>query len=398
MQLSRFNYLSDCERNDQRLLMNFLSRYADMVDLESAQFFSERKGTLSKEEKTYIMRRGYLFSNKNEESAIISKLYEHESKSAKPTHVIHLDTFDDSKNLKNRLSTIQGYHRRRNGSLILYSENFLDNSAFSRPFVKYSIIDNMTLVTVPENLSCFEPLFNERSVLQIILIVSFSKMGKWFPFGEDIELLLDSLIERNKNVEIIVRLKPALVNSLTPMMNYFIYKGWPFLDNFKCLIEPESNEGCIFGYWYNKNLYEKIYREYEAHPQTEFCSMEKWVGINPVHSLVSMGRLSRPSFHFCEASKGLTVFTGDEEVPCLRLAGKSAEVDLEKFRKRNGFTLPECQECTHALSCGGGCSYKAVNGVHCPPVKELIEASLQYYFDVLLERLKYYEEYGGSQQ
>lgn len=382
MHLSRFNYVSDCERDGQRVLMNFLSQSCDIVDEESALYFSEKKGTLSKDEKEYAAERGYLFESEDEEVTVLKELYERELQSVKAISVVHLDTFDGKEDFKG-LEKIRSHSKR---SLVLYSENLLDTPVLHH----FSDCAPDTIVTISENLGSFEPLLLKGVISQVAVILPLAGSGS-VPVEEDTESLLDTLVEHGTAVEIIARVEKKDVKKVKSLMNYFIYKGWPFLENFTCSLEPENNEGCIFGYWYTGvDLAEAVYQEYAAHPQTEFCSMEKWVGINPVHALIWTGKLPRPSFHFCEASKGLTVFTGDgEQLPCLNLA-KTSE---EEFQKRNA----HCKECMYALSCGGGCKLKSKeNG--CPPVKELIEVSLEHYFDEFLERLNFYEQYYGGIQ
>lgn len=399
MYLSKFNYVSDYERNEQRLLMNFLSQSADVVDSESARYFSEKKGMLSLEEKEYIIERGYLFQSKDQESVVLKELHESELKNARAIYVVHLDTFDDKEDIQEISKKIRACKGGSNtGDLILYSENMLDNPVQLDQVIADCFSHwNTRVITIHENLLYFEPLFNKRLISTLTLMVALSDFGNSIPFAEDTELLLDWLIEHETKVEIIARLQNKDVKNVKSLTNYFIQKGWPFLENFECTLEPEPNEGCIFGYWYtDSDLPREIFREYATHPQTEFCSMEKWVGINPVHSLIWMGKLSRPSFHFCEASKRLTILTGDQEtVPCLKLVGASG-IDVGEFRRRNASTLAECQDCKYALSCGGGCIYKAKKGGCCPPVKELIEASLEHYFDEFLERLAFYEKHHGG--
>ena len=97
------------------------------------------------------------------------------------------------------------------------------------------------------------------------------------------------------------------------------------------------------------------------------------------------------------------IFTGDGNIfPCLKLAETSRETSIkikagfEDFQQRNGMMLTDCQECRYTVSCGGGCSYRALiqnNGrVCCPPIKDLIEVSLETYFDEFLEKTDFLEE------
>jgi hypothetical protein len=355
--------------------MNFLSRSCDIVDEESALHFSEKKG-VSAEEKEYATQRGYIFQDESEEKALLQKLYKNELQK-KPLFVVYVDTFDE-KGLKECSEKV-----RKKEPFILYSEKVLDNPLCIDHFANSL---KTHIITVRENLPAFEPLFMRNVVSKLTLIVPLMD----FAFENDTESRVDTLIEYGTPVEIIVRLQKKDIGNLKPLMNYFIYKGWPFLENFTCNLEPCPNEGCIFGHWYgDADLARQVFVEYATHPQTEFCSMQNWVGVNTIHSLIWAGKPSHPSFHFCEASKGLTVVTGDKgEVPCPHMKS-------DKFETENS----ECRTCMYALTCGGGCKAKAQpKAERCPPVKELIEASLEYYFSEFLEKIKFYEQYKGGIQ
>jgi sulfatase maturation enzyme AslB (radical SAM superfamily) len=239
------------------------------------------------------------------------------------------------------------------------------------------------IITVHENLPVFEPLFMKKIVSKVSLIVPLNS-----PFEEDTESRVDTLVEYGTPVEIIARLHKKDVKNLKQLMNYFIYKGWPFLENFTCNLEPSPNEGCIFGHWYgDADFARALFEMNSVHPQTEFCSMQNWVGVNAIHSLIWAGKPSHPSSHFCEASRGLTVLMGDgSEIPC-------PHITSDEFQTENS----ECQVCMYALTCGGGCKLK-LKARRCPPVKELIEASLEYYFGEFIKRINFYEQYHGGIQ
>lgn len=378
MYFSRFNYVSDYEKDGQRLLMNFLSQSCDIVDEESASHFSEKKG-VSTEEKEYALQRGYIFQDKGEELTLLQKLHHYELQNRRVLSVVPLD-ISDGKELKEVLKKV----KNQDSQCILLSEHLLDDPL---PVDHLDSTMNPHIITIQENLRVFEPFFMKNRVSKVSLLLPL--LGS-IPFAEEVESRVDTLVEYGTPVEIIARVREHDVEFLKPLMNYFIYKGWPFLENFTCSLEPDPNEGCIFGRWYGtENLIRRIFRECGAHPQTEFCSIKNWVGVNPIHSLIWTGRPSPPSFHFCEASKGLTVLRGWCEVPCPYL-------DSGKFEAENP---SDCQVCTFALTCGGGCNLKSTQKAErCPPVKELIEASLEYYFDEFLQRITFGEQYHGGIQ
>lgn len=413
MYASQFNYVTDYEREHQKLLMNFLAGSADVIDSPNAFPFSGNveDSELTSEEKDYLLERGYVFSGKDRESYILRELYEDELKTSVPTYVVRLDTFNVSKLRSSVIAPLITEMERKKGErprseLVLYRESSLDEFPVIHELEQ--LVSNCTslnlstkLVTTLEDLSLFDHLFTNELITDINLICSLSEWGNLFTFPCNTEASLDRLIEREKRVTVDVRLTREDVQLLKPLMNYFIYKGWPFLENFRCRLEPKDNEACIFGYWYNADvaLAGEILKVFDTYPQTEYYSLEKWIGISTVATLIWKGRLPRPSFHFCGASKGLKVFTVDgSNFPCLKMAKATNEsfskvkANLEEFRLRNSMILSDCRGCRYALSCGGGCSYKAFseNGgrVCCPPIKDLIEVSLKAYFAELAKSLE----------
>ena len=378
MYFSRFNYLSAYEKDDQRLLMNFLSQSCDIVDSESASHFSEKKG-IPPEEKKYALQRGYVFQDESDESMILQKLYHHELQKKRTLPVIHLDRSHDKK-VKEQVKKIQTHHDR----FILLSEHLLDTPLQGDHWDTAPIPH---IITVEENLPVLDSFLAHHAVSKLSVIVSLTDSAGIT--GES-ESRLDSLMEQGTPVEIIVRTQEDTeIDALTSLMNYFIYKGWPFLEHFTCTLEPWPNKGCLFGRWYGTpHLAHLIYEEYAAHPQTEFCSMHNWVGVNPIHSIIWTGKVSPPSFHFCDASRGLTVLREDYEIPC-------PYMDTEEMEN-----TPDCQRCTYVLICGGGCPLpsRSKKEDRCPPVKELLETSLEFYFDEFLRRIAFHEQYYGGMQ
>jgi len=379
MYFSRFNYLSEYEKDDQRLLMNFLSQSCDIVDSESASHFSEKKG-ISPEEKKYARQRGYVFQDESGESMLLQKLYHHELQKKKTLPVIQLGS-DHGKGVKEQLKKIQTPHDQ----FILLSEHLLDTPLQGD---HWDISPIPHIITLQENMPVLDSFLAHHAVSKLSVIVSLLDSVR---FMEDTASRVDALMEHGTPVEIIVRIQEDTekVDTLKSLMNYFIYKGWPFLEHFTCTLEPWPNGGCVFGRWYGPpHLAHLIYEEYAAHPQTEFCSMHTWVGVNPIHSLIWTGKLSPPSFHFCDASRGLTVLRGDHEIPC-------PYMDTEEMEN-----TPDCQRCTYVLICGGGCPLpsRLKKGGRCPPVKELLETSLEFYFDEFLQRIAFHEQYYGGIQ
>lgn len=423
MYVSKFNYVTDYEKDKQKLLLNFLTRSTDIIDSESADYFLDAngEGKLTSEDKSYLLERGYAFSGKDQEFQILRKLYENELKNTAPIYIVHFATFgNEHLHFDKILKSINEMEGRRNekskAELFLYSGDSLNPSLNIHELEEFvgncnSLNISTKLITTQKTFSFFQSLFTKGIVADITLISLLSELSDTSTFLDDTERFLDHLVEHGKKVTIDLRLNRKDVKKLKLLINYFIYKGWPFLENFECCLEPADNEACFFGYWYNTDikLAKDIFKIFGSYPQTEFCSVEKWIGINNLYELIWKGRPPSPSFHFCNASRGLMVFTGDGNIfPCLKLAETAREtflknkVKLDEFRKRNGMILSDCKGCRYILSCGGGCSYKAIlqnnARVCCPPIKDLIEIALEGYFDELLEKSKFFEQIHGEIQ
>ncbi|MGA9188135.1 MAG: SPASM domain-containing protein [Methanosarcina sp.] len=417
MYISKFNYVSDQGKDHQRLLINFLTQSADIISSEMADFFlgDNEESILTKEEREYVLERGYAFDNKNQESLILEALYEFEKKNSAPIYLVYLGMFGKEKFLFDNISKkidelIDKNDDNLKPELILYSDSALskhldinDLEKFLNSYHIYNL--NKKIVTCPENISLFYPLLTKGLVTDITLICRLSESFVPPSFNRDTEEFLDRLIENKTNVILDLRLNQEDIEKLKPLVNYFIHKGWPFQDNFKCFISPLENEACILGYCYSTDieLTKKIFRVFKTFPQTELCSMEKWIGINIIHALIWRGKILNPSFHFCNASKGLRVITVDGDVfPCLKHAEKKHEIPkeikikLESFYQRKEITSTDCHECRYILSCGGGCGYKALinnsGRACCPPIKDLMEISSGMYFDEFLEKLEFLKQ------
>lgn len=408
MYVSKFNYVSQYQADQQNLLINFLTRSADVIHQDDIAIFSHEQmyWGLCEDEERYLMERGYGFASEQQQEELVGKLRER----AISDHIfaVHLRTFDQAncsfnliaESLSNLLR--QGV-QKTGAELILYGETPLNQypslEEFEEFLSHYRTLSLYTkLVADPHVVAFLRPLLSKGLVDSLVIVYQPLRDDSHLTIPEDLERALNELTEENRRVTLDLRLNQGNVCKLKPIVNELIRKGWAFLENFECRLAPADNETCFFGYWYSSDLVlaSRIFEVLETYPQTEFCSMEKWIGINNIYDLVWKGRLPRPSFHFCPASLGLFVFTSDGKVyPCPKLAEIStfsadAEAVLNLFQNEPEIVSPDCQGCKFIFSCGGGCRYKKSvldsSQWGCPPIKELLEVTLRAYFRELLEK------------
>ena len=360
------------------------------------------------------MERGYIFPNKELEDQVLEEFYKTEQNSKAFAYVVYIDTYTPIQmrsDVKHILRTISEIESDRSASeliseVILYCKNTPEQSLIKELEKLGEKLTSLqlrnTIMTTKRAIPMLLPLLAFMPKADVTLISQISENKGHF-FQKRVEILLDKLIELEQNVTVNVKLKQHDTPRLHLLMNYFISQGWPFLDNFNCILEPSSNRGCIFGYYYSSDLVftKKIFQIFKRFPQTEFFSMDRWIGISCIHNLIWKGILAYPSSHFCNASKGLILFTGTGDTfPCLRMAetmGGSRERkanELRAFAQKRQETLIRCQACSLILSCGGGCIYTALKcrkseRACCPPVKQLMELSLEMNFEELIEKTKF---------
>lgn len=397
--LSRFNYLSDFEKDEQRLLINFLSQSAEIIDTKSARFFYGEEDSISREEKKYLLERGYLFRNKDEESAIFNDRYMSELANKKRQLVVLVDTIGDNIALGKMSTMVQKLTASNEVQSVIFcnERSLYDFSSLDRIIKCFNSETVANLMTISDDLVLFERSLRKKQISALTLRISPESLGKSVPFEGDTERLLDWLIGHNITVEFIVELRKNHTVKLTRLMDYLIYKGWPFLGNFECTLTPECDEGCLFGHSYScDDICRGVFHEYTAHPETEFVTMKRWIGINVIQSLIWTGRLPKPVFHFCEGIKGSTVFLANGKIfPCIKMA-RELHLDAEGFRNKGLSRRNYCEDCDYLLACGGGCIHNTTRRTSCPPVKDMIELATEFYFEEFLKRLAFNEKYVGK--
>jgi|GEM_PF-6949302 hypothetical protein len=390
MYYSKFNYVSGYEKNSEHVLINFLSRSSDIVDEECAEAITRKKNRLPAGLAAYLKERGYIFPSKHHEAALLEKLREANRKKTPGGLVIDLDSFH-----KHSFRNFRSDRVCPPGEpVIIYNTRL---SGFTLPLghgnrfgIRYG-----TVITTADKLLSFREMLNNGSISSLFLELYPGETQ--LRLGEETESFLDSLVtEKMLNVNVVVLVDSNTVPSLYRLVNYFIGNGWPFHKNFQCLLKPEPVAGCFLGYWYSSpDLMKALFREYRLHPQTEYCSPEKIAGVREIHAMVWTGSPPPPAATLCESMDRLSVLSGDGTISqCLMSPlGHSGGQGWETAKDRP--CMPPSSECPFMLSCGGGCQIHPQK-CHCPQFGDLLELSLDYYYDELLRRSAFLEKYRES--
>ena len=134
----------------------------------------------------------------------------------------------------------------------------------------------------------------------------------------------------------------------------------------------------------------------EAEPLLRRFHLPRFHGIR---HLAEKGELPAPNFDACPAAKKEWAFSPDGGLyGCTATVGNARyrlgsywpevsrdEVAIQRWRKRNVFSIPKCSGCSLAAVCGGGCGAVAaqtggeVLGPDCRPVRELYGLGARFY-------------------
>jgi uncharacterized protein len=213
---------------------------------------------------------------------------------------------------------------------------------------------------------------------------------------------IDSCIENHIDINLRIVIDKENIDNLPDLAQFAIDKGWTKSPYFKTQIgrnyelhHCQSVPDILFD---RVSLYDSIYELVKKYPHIpEFYkpaySVAKFLSEN--------GELPDPLFDACPACKTEWAFDYTGQIySCTATVGKSDESlgsfypdvtrksDLiDQWERRDVTSIPECQECSVQLACGGGCGSVAKNrtgkicSTDCRPVKELLELGFAAYIE-----------------
>jgi len=182
-------------------------------------------------------------------------------------------------------------------------------------------------------------------------------------------------------VRLRVNLDAENIGCLEDVAELLEQRGWLGHEGFRCQLAPVTDhlgtklDPATIG---EDKLVEPVVDLWRRRP--ELREALRFHLFRVLHHLVSAlepGAQSRslPRFHYCEVDRGEVLAFGPDGLiyVCPESAGVTRYAvgvyspryqlwprRLERWQRRNVLTLPECQECTIATFCGGGCAYAAL--------------------------------------
>jgi len=223
--------------------------------------------------------------------------------------------------------------------------------------------------------------------------------------GETFEKIvkgIDLCIQNNIDVNLRMVADRDNIDNLPYLAQFAIDKGWTKSRHFKTQIgrnyelhhcQTASNK--LFD---RISLYEAIFELIKKYPHiTEFHKPSYSIS----RFLFENGELPEPLFDSCPACKTEWAFDYTGNIySCTATVGKADESlgtfypvitrkedAIEQWEIRDIISIPECNECSVRLACGGGCGSVAKNRTgticssDCRPVKELMELGFNAYFE-----------------
>lgn len=221
------------------------------------------------------------------------------------------------------------------------------------------------------------------------------------PTFDRISAGIDACLNNNIPVNLRMVTDKDNIDNLPELASFAINKGWTENPLFKTqlgrnyeLHHCQASPGNLFD---RVSLYENLYEIINKHPHIlrfhkPAYSISKFLAEN--------GALPDPLFDSCPACKTEWAFDYTGRIyPCTATVGKEGESlgtfypfrelndDVAyEWEKRDVTSIPECENCSLQLACGGGCGSVAKNRTgricssDCRPVKELMEIGFSSYF------------------
>jgi uncharacterized protein len=168
---------------------------------------------------------------------------------------------------------------------------------------------------------------------------------------------------------------------LEALAAFFQEKGWAGQNGFRCQLAPVTDHlgtSCYPFLLSESELVEPVLELWERRPELRKALDFRLFRV--LYHLISViedqGRSpTMPRFHYCEADRGDVytfgpdgfIYVCTESIGDRKLAvGRYAPIfrlwprKLQRWHGRSVLSLPECQQCTIATFCGGGCAYAAL--------------------------------------
>jgi len=445
MLLSRFFFHVEVPETSQIVLFNYLNGSVDLLDeSEKVEFFRCLKDGSWENSflKNDLVEKGYLFPSREEEDAVVQTQYVEFQKKYEQTQtqLIFSVTFacnfacsycyqkefspETSRLTTDIIDSFFSYVEKTFGQetpkpyiTLFGGEPLLSGQAhktaithFFQKAKKHNY--ELAIVTNGYELKSYVPLMKMTGAaikeIQVTLDGDRNNHDKrrkaknGSPTFDKIVEGIDTALNAGYRINLRAILDKENMESLPSLAFFCEYRGW--------LNQPEGRFVTALGRNYElygcqdpnllytrAELYREFVRLSVTHPILKKFHTPNFHGMR---NLFENGTLPFPIFDSCPACKkewafdpsggvyGCTASVGVEKYRLGSFTDPDFLYDLnqeKEWRTRDVLSIPECRDCSVALSCGGGCGVLAdrkngkIHSPDCRPVRELVTLGLKHY-------------------
>ena len=449
MYFAQNNIIVPFKYNDEQVhaILNPLSGSFDLLDqTEYEQINNGKAEELNNELTRYMLERGYLFSNRAEEDALVKKKWElfqeetadtqtqlllipsygcniactycYQAGVQKEAGLISPQTVDA---FFNYAETTFGGNCKKPFITLFGGEPFI-NSPRHRAIISL-IIDRcaeygyeVAAVTNGYDLIDYIDILRRAQVKEIQVTLDGSKeihdQRRIFKNGKGtfdrIVLGIEAALKHGMTINLRTVVDNQNLEDLVEFARFLDHQGWLKLppelfktqigrnyELFECYAKPQHLLS-------EADLWRQIWKMSLKYPILKKFHRPEFKGIR---HLVDTGEMYMASFDTCPAAKtewvfdlygdiyGCTASCGRQEYKLgtffPQVSIKSSEI--EQWQLRNVNNIEECRECRYNVICGGGCGVIAANkhgkilAPDCRPIQDLLEIGVNYYQNEIIK-------------
>lgn len=424
-------------KNRRWLLFSTLSGAVDIIDEALANNLKKRKwADISPEVTSNLLERGYIFESRQKEVLEFLRLCEliKERDARLAPEFIVIPTYQC--NLNCRYCYERDLQERGNlldAELFLLLWQAMDDIAESftyegvpklaflggEPLLmsNYQLIKNILegcfqrkweveVITNGTTLTKYAPLISRYKVKAIQVTLDgprdIHNLRRTFHNGrgsfDQIVKGINETLKRGIKIYLRVNLDSRNLDHLPFLANFIQQKRWLESGLFSPYLYAMSDSGCLQQLHIIKEteVLEKIIELSKKYPE---MNIFKWRfhGLDHLEAVLQ-GEIFSPMVRFCAATQNQYVFdslgkiyacwwgVGRQEFEIGEFAPRLSwyQDNLEQWRNRDIFTIPQCRQCKFALICGGGCTEKAIreeegiSSPRCSSFQEIISSAVPF--------------------
>ncbi len=446
MKFSKYTVLTNIYHSEKYIIINYLSGSADLLEQKEANIIQNSFSTNSWEFNPltpYLLERGYIFNNKEEEDSLIQAKYleflEEYEKTA--TQIIFSTSYQCN------FSCSYCFQKDYGQTVEKISETVTDKF-FNYINQKFSNEKTHPYITLFGGEPLLAPEDYKNSLLYflgkaayygfpIAIVTNGYELLNYIPLLQNVGVKVKEIqvtvdgTERTHNSRRPTKSKNETFNRIMDGVDYALQFGYRI--NLRSVVD-KSNIGelpYLAEYCNNRGFLDypnslfvtTLGRNYELHTSQntdqilnrydmwiEFYNLaEKYPILKKYHKpsfhgmrfLSENAEMPLPIFDGCPACKKEWAFDANGGIySCTATVGvskyqlgnyfeKDTPLNQEKvleWQTRDVLIMEECKDCSVSLSCGGGCATIAANenngkihSTNCRPVKELVGIGLEYY-------------------